>query len=326
MRLFLYILLGIIISFIIISVVAYTIPSTDDLSPYNPLWNGLSRLVSDFGGRVITLKDIKLIYPPRSIILVIGFDKNISEEDLSYVKSYVLRGGVLVIADEREEVNKFLESLDISASVSGEIVADYVFMYRNPLLPIAFAKISGDNLSIYLNYASYINISRPGEGVCVAYTSLYSFIDKDLSGSRETSEPYGPFCVVYLVRIGDGYVYLISDSSVFINSMINLGDNERFIKYLVDGRDLYILYEPVSVSVYSIFRGYIISFYAMILGTWLRYPAALIVALTLYTLGVRYRDAWRFRREKIIFSDLPDIFKRDFEKLIKDLEKRGEEK
>jgi len=279
-RIWLYIALGLLTAFAIASAIAYSIPSADDLSPYNPLWNGLAKLASYTNASIIAYSDARHLNAETSALFIIGLSKNLTAEDVEALRSFVENGGILVLADERVELNSILKGLGIGAAVNGSLVADKVFFYKTPFLPVARASIAQHNLSLYLNYASYLNTY--GGGRCIAYTSPYSFADLDMDGSRNDAEPYGPFCIAYLQTLGKGVVYVISDSSPFINSMIDLGDNKLLPLLLANGRGVYIAYEQVVKTPYTAFRSTITGFYTAIFGTWLRYPMAMIIGLSIY--------------------------------------------
>jgi len=280
-KLWVCIALAIVLALVLIDIIALSIPSTDDLSPYNPLWNGLSKLSSYTNASIITYSAIQMLNPDTSALIIIGLDRNVTEADIQSIKRFVERGGTLVVADEREELNSLLLALGVKARINGSLVADEVFYYRSPLLPIARASIGSTNTSLYLNYPSFIEV-KGSTGKCLGYSSPFSFIDINGDGVRESNEPYGPFCVVYVQSIGEGTVYVISDSSIFINSMIDLGDNKRFIQLLTNGRAVYMVYEPMKKAIYTLIRERIIGVHTLLFGTWLRYPVAVLMGLAIF--------------------------------------------
>ena len=314
--LWLYVALGLLVSLTILSAVVYLVPSTDDLSPYNPLWNGLSVLVSELNASVISSGSISSLNPGGSAILAIGVSNRSINGTVEALKEFVQAGGVLVIADESPYSSYLIRSLGVEALLGEAAVADSVFFYRDPRLPLARASISLANFTLHLNYATYINTTRIDK--CVAWTFPTSFLDLNLSGSREGREPYGPFCVAYREGVGNGVVYVISDSSLFTNSMVGLGDNRAFLRAIVGSRSVYVLYEG-GASPYSRFRELLIGTYSTLFRTWLRYPLSVALALGLYKLVVNTRRG----SAKLILPGLSYSSMKDFEKVLRELGELG---
>jgi len=314
--LWLYVTLGLLVSLAMLSAVVYLVPSTDDLSPYNPLWNGLSMLVSELNASVIPLGGISGLNPRSSAILAIGVSEELSNGIVEVLREFVRAGGVLVVADESPYSNHLVRSLGVEALLGEAAVADAVFFYRDPRLPLARAIISSANFTLHLNYATYINTTRMDR--CVAWTFPTSFLDLNLSGSREGREPYGPFCVAYREGVGSGIVYLVSDSSLFTNSMVSLGDNRAFLRALVGSRVVYVLYEG-RASPYSGFRELLLGTYSTLFRTWLKYPLSIAIALGIYSLASNARR----KTAELILPGLTNSSMRDFEKVVKELGELG---
>jgi hypothetical protein len=304
---------GLLAAAVVLSTVVYIVPSTDDLSPYNPLWNGLTRLVSDFNASVVAVGDVPSLDPRTSALLVIGAGETLSNGSVNVLREFVRGGGVLVVADESPYSNKVVEALGVDALLGTGVVVDTVFAYRDPRLPLARARFPSANLTLYLNYATYINTSRAGN--CLAWTFLTSYIDLNLNGSREGYEPSGPLCVAYMERVGDGLMYLVSDSSIFINSMLGLGDNRAFVRAVVGSRAVYVLYGG-STSQYSRFREFVLSTYSTLFYSWIRYPLSIVIALGVYRVA---GSRGRRKTAEVILPGLPYSFVKDFEKVVREL-------
>jgi hypothetical protein len=50
----------------------------------------------------------------------------------------------------------------------------------------------------------------------------------------DTGDPVGPLPVAAYARIGDGYLVVMADPSILINSMISMDDNSYFIKNVME--------------------------------------------------------------------------------------------
>jgi hypothetical protein len=279
-KLWLSIALGILLAFVIASIIAYLVPSADDLSPENPLWNGLTKLVSYTNATVITYPNVNRLSASSSTLFIIGLARNLSSSEIENLKAFVENGGALVLASEKRELNSVLKGLGLGVVVNGSLVADRLFFYKSPLFPQARASIAQHNLTLYLNYASHL--SAYGKGKCMAYTSPFSFEDLNMNGARDSEELYGPFCIAYAEPVGKGVVYVVSDSSIFINSMIDLGSNKLFATLLTQGRRVYIAYEQDAKTLYTAFRSSVMGFYRTAFGSELRYFTAIVIGIAVY--------------------------------------------
>ena len=68
----------------------------------------------------------------------------------------------------------------------------------------------------------------------VARSSRFSFLDKDNDGQRSAEDQRGPIPIVAYAAFGAGQLILVSDPSIFINSMFFAEDNVEFISNLVE--------------------------------------------------------------------------------------------
>ncbi|MCC6056765.1 MAG: DUF4350 domain-containing protein, partial [Desulfurococcaceae archaeon] len=129
MKLWLSIALGILLAFVIASIIAYLVPSADDLSPENPLWNGLTKLVSYTNATVIAYPNVNRLSASSSTLFIIGLARNLSSSEIENLKAFVENGGALVLASEKRELNSVLKGLGLGVVVNGSLVADRLFFY-----------------------------------------------------------------------------------------------------------------------------------------------------------------------------------------------------
>ncbi len=286
-----YILLGLGLSLTILFLLIALIPSTDDFSPDNPLWNGLTTFRWEFNADVVSTEGLKDL-PSEAVLLVVGPSLNLTTTDSLKLREFVEKGAVLIIADDFGSGNSLLEALGISTRILSGLLMDGVFMFRSPTLPRAIARINGSVFELYLNYASVIK--PDGSGVCFAYSSPFSYLDINFNRVHDDEEPYGPFCVAYVESLGSGRVIVISDSSIFINSMLNLGGNSVVIKNLVGSRRVYILVGLWREGTYAYVRSLMMRFLNLTYGSSLRYVSIPLTGFLVYVISLivykRIRD------------------------------------
>jgi len=278
------------------------IPSIDDFALDNPFWNGMSFFNEYFRAKAISIHDIQVLHG-RSVVFIIGPSREFTRGEADILASYVRGGGTLVIADDFGPSNHLLEYMGLKVRINGSLLADPLFKYRSMYFPQIVVNTKNNTL-IYYDYGSFLIVQG---GICIGYSSSFSYIDVNMNGLKDQNEPYGPFCTIYMERQGNGVVYVISDSSIFINSMINVGDNLDFIKDVVGDNDVYIVTDKWVVSPYTILRDNLAYTITMLFTTSLRYPAAILASMLAYSIGkhlykiyVRKKSFYALGKERAI--------------------------
>ncbi|MFN3384829.1 MAG: DUF4350 domain-containing protein [Archaeoglobaceae archaeon] len=204
------ILIALAISFFVLLLLIYFVPSGEDLDLRNPYWNGMKNFSA------VATKSLE-IESSKALLIVANGD--FSKEEVEKIRRFVEEGGLLVVANEFGDSNSLLDGLGLKARFNGSMICDRIFKYRSKELPIAFS----NDLILILNKATFIE----GEVKEIAKTSDFSFL-------CENELISGPFVVAGEVQYGKGKVLLISDSSIFTNSMLSLGNNSDFLEKIFD--------------------------------------------------------------------------------------------
>lgn len=141
--------------------------------------------------------------------------------DNNYVKNlltYVSNGGFLIIADELTYVNPLLNQLNIH--ISGKVIRKLDNVRNNHIIK-ASCYIGKALVPLTLNKASYLEIRNLSNVLSYCETSEPVFIDINNNGIKDKFEPQHEKVVIgALVKYGNGYVFIISDSSPFANIML----------------------------------------------------------------------------------------------------------
>jgi len=275
------VILGLSLAAAILLLLVALLPSTDDFSPDNPLWNGLSLFCSQFNATVVAPAGVSAL-SRSAALLVVGPSRAPSAAEALELRRFVEEGGLLVVADDFGAGNQVLELLGARARISGALLEDGVYMFRSPLFPRALARANGTSIELYLNYASTVEPS--GAGACLASSSLFNYLDLNLNGRRDEGEPYGPFCVAYAEPLGSGRVVVISDPSLFINSMLGYGGNGAFLRWLLGGRRVYVLGGLWSEGAYTVARSRLLALLDFAYGSALRYVSVPLTGLAIYAI------------------------------------------
>ena len=216
---------------VLLAVVVWFYPSNRDFGPGNSSWNGLSDFIADFEASLINSLD-ELPSSPQGTALVVIPYAPFSDSDLRGLKEYAAGGGTLVVLDDYGYGNQLLEYLEVEPRFTGDPLLDPLFSYRNSSFPkithFAQGPLSSGVETIVLNHASSL-IDVPDDEV-IATSSRFSFLDQNGNSMWDEGEPEGPIVVACSISYHEGYIVLISDPSIVINSMLKMGDNRLFIE------------------------------------------------------------------------------------------------
>ena len=216
---------------LILAILVWFFPSREDFRTENPFWNGTKEISS--GYPISPLESLSNLpsSPQGSTLILIPY-LQFSPAELEALDSFITRGGTLILADDYGYGNQILEYLGLKARFSGQALLDPLSNYKNERFPqISYLKSSYltsniDNL--VFNHATCLTDIEATD--VLALSSSFSFLD--LNGNREwqEGEPTGPLPVISHHNLGNGEIILVSDPSLFINSMETMASNDKFIQ------------------------------------------------------------------------------------------------
>jgi hypothetical protein len=224
---YLSIILGFTISALVLIVITSVYPSFDDLFIENPHWNGLSefnRLLKP--ERIDNLENLG-VYNNPSTLFIIGPDKAFKENEIISIGLFLMNGGRVILADDFGTGNQILEYLGFDARFDGRLIMDTIFKDKNSLMPRVEAGYYGVDYLV-LNYPTYL-VADTGVVVWSSYLSYAADSVDEEAGN------FGVHPIIVEIQVNNGKLILISDSSLFINSMIDKGGNRELLKALAEG-------------------------------------------------------------------------------------------
>ncbi len=283
--------------------------SVDDFRFMNPFWNGYSRLNSLLSPS--TVQDLtglgEIMTPVESVLFVIGPSQNFMDEEVLGVKWFLENGGVLLVADDFGSANDLLAGLDMSTHISDFMMLDTLYRLENSkfsrIVTFSFSPITNNVSALSFNYPTVLaNLDL--EVDILAYSSPFSYLDLDMNGSPDEGEPTGPFPVIIEVKQGEGILVILSDSSIFINSMLEKDDNTAFLLNLVGERDVYVDISHWEPSLFTQFKLLLNQIYFSFSKIYF-FTSGLEVKYTLLSLVsvVIFRVRWRRNRIEVEDDD-----------------------
>lgn len=288
--------------------VAYAMPPTDDFGLENPFWNGCSKLDSRVSA--VAVSDLErlssvVLNPSDSVVLVLGPSQPFTEGEADGVRVFMEAGGRVVLAEDFGTGNDLLEKLGVEVRFSGLMMLDPLFKDRDSRVPKVLDFTSSTYTSglsaLTFNYATVL-VDVEAEGRVLAYSTLFSYVSEDPNAAPE-DVPVGSFPVMAEVKYSDGALVLISDSSVFINCMIDRDDNGVLLKNLVSGRGVYVDVSHWRPALLTQFKGVLAWVYGVAGVTEVKYVLMGVVAVVIF----RFR--WRGREVKAERGEVEEALK-----------------
>jgi hypothetical protein len=236
--------LGLTVALVAVTVLTVVLPPIDDFELENPFWNGLSEVNSLLSPtRFSDLQDVENLSPERTSLLLIGPSKPFTDQEATSVQSYLEKGGFVLLADDIGSGDNLLSKLDVEITFSEAMMRDPLFRDVDSDLP----RIMGFQASSLLSNVSVLAFNYPTALIVqdqrasiLAYSSFYSYLDEDGDSFPDEEEATGPFPVFVDVAFGDGVLLVVSDSSLFINSVLGKDDNQILLTSLVGDKTVYV--------------------------------------------------------------------------------------
>jgi hypothetical protein len=299
-----------------IILVTMVYPPIDDLNVKNLEWNGLSqmyRLVKPL--RVDDFSELTTI-DSGSTLFIIGPIRQYTDDDAQAAEDYLSRGGKMVVMDDFGSANTLLVRLGLDASFTGKLLADPLFKDKNHLLPRIRTEGSGGLggvITIELNYPTTISNT---EGTNIhASSSRFSYLAESPADDG-TNKPSEPYPVIVSIRFGAGEVVLVSDSSVFINGMIERADNKMLLEELVSGA-VFVDESHLEPTRLTAFNQFFTWFYWALGRVEFRYGLLLLVGLLVFKVDWTEKDINEGIRDELeaVLKAHPEADRRVLERL-----------
>jgi len=274
-----------------VSAASVILPPSEDFQPSNPYWNGLEAFFKAVNATPVDLAHERVV-PENSVLFVIGPSTNVTEEYVEALREYLLEGGSLILMDETGAVNPILSGLGLKVDVDGHQMFDAVFYYRGWRMPkitsMADRPLTQGLENIVLNLPSTLDIKDPTL-MALAYSSSFSFLDLDGNSQPSAEEPKGPFPVAAETTYGKGRLIIFSDSSIFLNGIISLGDNLKLLHNIAMGKAVFVdvgVWQPTPQLAY---RDGVLGAYRVFSAPEFKYSLAFATLALIYMLLHRKR-------------------------------------
>ena len=287
---------------LLLTVITSVYPVPVDFWPQNPFWNGLYGISSVVSN--VSYGDLRTFAltadPNSSVIAVIGPSKDFSPEEVDAVMAFLMKGGEVIVADDFGTGNQLLAGLDLPVVINGSLLVDPLFNSGAPELP----KVWWGDKPLVLNYASVLQPSGQGsphffDALAIVNSSAFSYLDVNLDGEHDSLEPEGSFVIAAKVRIGEGSVVIISDPSIFINTMLDDEFNEEFIQYIVGNKTLLVDSSHLEETPLTRIKEVLYAVWTFMNYPEVKYGTAFLLTLLFAELAARFKDIIKTGRDEL---------------------------
>lgn len=217
-----------------------------EFSRANGGWNGTSSFFSDLDRhRTIDITDPAQLYghPGNTTLLIIAPERSPTLEELDSYAALLRNGNTIFLADDFGAGNSILNGLKSRIAIIPANLSSLDRMYNEPYSVIVYR--AGDEgpfslpPSITLNHPAYLEGGTP-----LLLTSVMSWSDSNGDRRFTMGEEMGTFPVMSMDASGPGRIIVLSDPSIFINSMYSQPENENnriMINSLVNSGDMILI-------------------------------------------------------------------------------------
>ncbi|WP_423998634.1 DUF4350 domain-containing protein [Haloarcula salina] len=208
---------------------------------YNAQWDGSGdmRAVASENGSSVTVGTNVSQYPTAdandTVAFVLSPGEPYTPSEVERVERFVRAGGTLVVAEDyRPHANDLLSGIGASARIDGRPLYDT----RNHDRTAAFPEVTPTDSSpvtegvetVVFNHGTVV---EPGGASPILTSSSYAYLDEDGDGELDDGESLASRPVATTEPVGSGRVVVVGDPSVFVNAMLDRGDNRQFARNLL---------------------------------------------------------------------------------------------
>ncbi|WP_324759611.1 DUF4350 domain-containing protein [Haloarcula montana] len=216
--------------------------------PYNADWNGGAELrettqAAGAAPQLARTTDPYIETRGEGVAFILAPTTEYNARDAARVRQFASSGGTVVVAGENgspNATNRLLAGLDVETRLNGTLVLDEQNNYRNASLPVA-TNVSDHPLvaetdGLTLNRGTVLDVPDREFGTdqrdvqVLVRTTEASYLDRNRNYTLDDEEPIGSYPVATVEPVGQGRVVVVSDASVFTNSMLDREGNAAFVR------------------------------------------------------------------------------------------------
>jgi len=239
-----YLLIAAVIAAALLISVTLLNTTKEDFSTYNGDWNGASHAKGLAAGEGYGTRDLFALSEVGSsgsgVLFMLNPNKTVAvtDADTRALQSFVRNGGSLVLANDFGNANAVLSGLGVASAVrfNGSLLSDNVSKgvdEAHPLVTdIRASGLTAAVQTMYFNYGTTLDTAASNVTV-LARSAPTSYLRAASGDNAPIAGSNGAHPVLATLAYGKGRIVLLSDPSVFINSMLGQADNQKILTALI---------------------------------------------------------------------------------------------
>lgn len=204
-----------------------------EFSRYNAGWNGTSVFFSDLDRhRSIEITDPGKLsgHPPNTTLLIIAPHRTPTPAELAGYNEFLKEGNTIILADDFGTGNAILAGIGSRISIRPGNLSSLDRRFSDPYSVTVYRTTEEGPVPLPPD----LTLNRPAQlegGSPLMLTSVMSWVDTNGNRRLNFDEDMGTFPVMAEDARGTGRIIVLSDPSIFINSMYMLAENgnNRFL-------------------------------------------------------------------------------------------------
>ena len=222
-----------------------------EFSRYNNGWNGTSQFFAGLDRHhTFDVSDPAQLaaYHENATLLIIAPDRQPAAQEIAAYRSFLNRGNTIVLADDFGTGNAIVQGIGSRISIIPGNLSSVDRLFADPYSVVVY-RMSNETP---VRSVTRLVLNRPAPlegGDTLMATSILSWIDDNGDKKINTNELLGKFTVMAAEKIGRGRLVVLSDPSVFVNTMQDLDDtwdNKRFISDLIENGEYPIVIDQMN--------------------------------------------------------------------------------
>ncbi|NMB78204.1 MAG: DUF4350 domain-containing protein [Methanomicrobiales archaeon] len=225
---------GIVICASVFLLVVHLSANNMEFSRYNAGWNGTSSFFFDLDRHqtIDIRKPGELAgYPGNTTLLIIAPHRAPTTEELAAYSAFLKDGNTIFLADDFGTGNAILAGIGSRITILPGNLSSLDRAYPDPYSVIVYRATEDGPVPLPVSLA--LNRPAPLEGgSSLMLSSVMSWVDLNGDKRLNLGEGMGTFPVMTTETVGSGRIIVLSDPSIFINSMYSQAENANNREFL----------------------------------------------------------------------------------------------
>ena len=222
-----------------------------EFSRYNNGWNGTSVFFSNLDRHhsfEVSDPEQLAAYHENATLLIIAPYRQPTAPEIAAYRSFLNNGNTIVLADDFGTGNAIVRGIGSRISIIPGNLSSVDRLFADPYSVVVYRTSNETPVTSVTRLV--LNRPAPLEGGdTLMATSIMSWIDDNGDKKINTNELLGKFTVMAAEKIGRGRLVVLSDPSVFVNTMQDLDDtwdNKQFISNLVENGEYPVVIDQMN--------------------------------------------------------------------------------